>query len=160
MKTRILLAAASMLLLASTPVAQATPNCVTGSLASYILLGAGGCLFDGALYNNFSYAAVSTNGVSAANITVEPAILPMPNLQQGLNFLAKWNVAAGVSEQSVIGFNVVPFPPVATPSTGVLILDLGPSTVSGIIGSVTVTEKTTGASTISPLEVYDICADA
>lgn len=149
-----------MLLLASTPLAQAAPNCVKGTLESYILLGAGGCLFDGALYNNFSYAAVSANGITAANITVEPAILPMSTLQQGLNFLADWSVAAGQTEESMIGFNVVPYPPVATTEPGVLTLDLGPASVEGIIGSVTVQERIAATSTISDLEVYEICADA
>ncbi|MGD0095680.1 MAG: hypothetical protein ABSB60_04255 [Terracidiphilus sp.] len=165
MKTRIALATVFTLLLASFSFAQATPNCVTGTLASYIALGSGGCMFDSALYRDFTYTAATTNGVTPKDITVTPLLLPVAGLYPGLNFSANWTVAAGQSEQSVIGYNVVPFPPEASPvPTGaVLTLDLGPSQVLGIIGSVTVKEtvaSATATSTSIPLEVYDICADA
>jgi hypothetical protein len=85
----------------------------------------------------------------------------------GLNFSAPWSVAASQSEQSVIGYNVAPFPPNASavpPFSGLLTLDLGTSQISGIIGSVIVQESTSDSvSTSSPLttlEVYDICEDA
>ncbi len=162
MKTRIALETVFTLLLASSSFAQSIRNCVTGSLASYIALGSGGCMFDSALYRNFTYTAASTNGVTANDITVTPILLPTPTLFPGLNFTAKWSVVAGQSEQSVIGYNVVPFPPEASPaSTGaVLTLDLGQSQVLGIIGSVTVKETTSATSATDALEVYEICADA
>jgi hypothetical protein len=67
---------------------------------------------------------------------------------------------------SIIGYNVVPFPPQAEPAplAADLTLDLGTATVSGIIGSVTVTQQSTAspatsASTTASLEVYDTCND-
>lgn len=161
MKAKILLAAAFTLLLALPPSATAAPNCVQGTLASYIALGAGGCIFDSALYNNFTYSPTSTTGISPANIIVTPILLPTPTLFPGLNFTAPWKVAAGQSEQSVIGYKVVPFPPGASPlpTVGVLTLDLGKSQVLGIIGSVTVQERTTMTSTTGTLEVYDTCEE-
>ena len=162
MKTKILLAAAFLLLLALPPIANAAPNCVTGTLASYIALGSGGCIFDSALYRNFTYGPSSTTGITPAEIIVTPILLPTSTLFPGLNFSAPWKVAAGQSEQSVIGYNVVPYPPEASPVplAGVLTLDLGQAQVSGIIGSVTVQERTTTASATGTLEVYEICADA
>jgi hypothetical protein len=162
MKTKIVFATVFTLLLASSSFAQAIPNCKTGSLASYIALGSGGCMFDSALYRNFTYTAAATNGVTAKDITITPILLPTSTLFPGLNFSANWSVAAGKSEQSVIGYNVVPFPPEASPvpTGGVLTLDLGQSQVLGIIGSVTVKETTSATSTTDLLEVYEICADA
>ncbi|MGD0801724.1 MAG: hypothetical protein ABR906_10440 [Terracidiphilus sp.] len=162
MKAKFLLAAAFTLLLALPPFANATPACVRGTLASYIALGAGGCIFDNALYNNFTYGPTSTVGVSPADIIVTPILLPTATLFPGLNFTAPWKVAAGQSEQSVIGYKATPYYPGASPvpDSGVLTLDLGQSQVSGIIGSVTVQETTTMTSTTGTLEVYEICADA
>jgi hypothetical protein len=170
MKTKFVLAAAFALLLAFAPFANAAPSCVTGTLQSYILLGSGGCIFDGALYNDFSYATTSPSSITAAKIIVTPILLPTPTLSPGLNFTAAWSVAAGQTEQSVIGYTAVPFPPVgcACPGNGpcgcpgpVITLDLGASKVSGIIGSVTVVEKvglpiSTNATT---LEVYETCEE-
>jgi hypothetical protein len=161
MKAKILLAAVFTLLLAVPPFANATPACVQGTLASYIALGAGGCIFDNALYNNFTYGPTSTTGVSPANIIVTPILLPTPTLFPGLNFTAPWKVAAGQSEQSVIGYTATPYWPGASPvpASGVLTLDLGQSQVLGIIGSVTVQERTTMTSTTGTLEVYDTCEE-
>jgi len=164
MKAKIVLSAAFALLCSLSTFAQAIRVCETGTLASYIALGAGGCVFDGALYSNFTYATPTTSNITAANIIVNPILLPVAGLYPGLNFSAPWSVAAGQSEQSVIGYQVVPYPPSGAAATGVLTLDLGPAMVSGIIGSVTVQENTVSTSgTISivdSLEVYDKCADA
>lgn len=163
MKSRIILAAACALLYAFPATAQvaSTPPCVQGTLASYIALGSGGCMFESVLYRDFTYIAAST--IDAPDqILVTPAVLPLANDFQGLNFSALtptiWSVAAGVSKQSVIGFNAVPFPPEASPapSAAALVLDLGVSHVSGIIGSVNVQEVANAAT----LDVYDRCADA
>ncbi len=171
MKSKIVLAAAIALLFATSQVANAAPSCVKGTLESYIALGAGGCIFDNALYSEFTYAAAvtggttATGGVTPEEIVVTPILLPTPVLFPGLNFSAPWLAAAGDTEESVIGYRVVPYPPVAVttpPESGLLILDLGPSKVDGIIGSVTVEEtvrETTTAKTAN-LEVFDICEDA
>ena len=161
MKSKIVLAAAFTLLFAQPTLANAAPSCVRGTLASYIALGAGGCMFDNALYDNFTYAPTSTVGISPANIIVTPILLPTPTLFPGLNFTAPWSVAAGQSEQSVIGYRVVPYPPAGSPqpTSALLTLDLGQSQVLNIIGSVTVQERTTMTSATGTLEVYDTCQE-
>ena len=161
MKAKIVLAAAFALLTALPPFANAAPSCVKGTLASYIALGAGGCMFDNALYDNFTYAPTSTVGISPANIIVTPILLPTSTLFPGLNFTAPWSVAAGKSEQSVIGYRVVPYPPAGSPqpTSALLTLDLGQSQVLNIIGSVTVQERTTMTSATGTLEVYDTCQE-
>lgn len=167
MKTRIILAAACALLLASPVLSQIAPiPCPTASLAAYIGYGSIGCVYDNVLYRNFSYATPGLTGLKASQITVTPVPLPIAYgaAISELKFSAKWSVAAGQAEQSVIGYSVTPYAiaanPVATPGT--LTLELGPSQVSGIIGSVTVTERVTPSpvSTGTTLEVYDTCADA
>ncbi len=166
MKTKIVLAAAIALLSALPTMAQIAPlapECVRGTLASYIALGSGGCMLNSILYHDFSYATPGATGITPAQIEVTPLQAAVAGLYPGLNFTAPWSVKAGQSEQSTIGFAAVPFPPTASgvlPSTATLTLDLEGPKVPGIIGSVTVTEKTAAASTSVPLEVYDICADA
>jgi hypothetical protein len=175
MKLKFVLPAASALLLSLHSFAQTTPEapaCIKASLERYIELGATGCTFNGSLYRDFTYStSVSggvpvTAGVTPADITVTPILFPtpVPELFPGLNFSAPWSVAADQSERSVIGYSVVPYPPVVLPATGLLTLDLGPSQVSGIIGSVTVQETATDSASASGLattiEVYDICEDA
>lgn len=170
MKTKIVLAAAIALLVSSSTFAQeSAPLCVKGTLAKYIALGAEGCMFNSALYRNFSYAAPVQNTITPAEILVTPAVLPMASAPfQGLNFsalgstAALWSAAAGKSEVSIIGYNVVPFPPQGEPASlaADLTLDLGTAKISGIIGSVTVTQVSTAAasaSTTATLEVYEIC---
>jgi hypothetical protein len=166
MKTKIVLAAAIALLASRSTFAQEIPNCVRGTLASYIALGAGGCMFNSALYRDFTYVVPASNTITPEEIIVTPATLPIATAPfQGLNFRAPWSAAAGGSEVSIIDYNVVPFPPGASPvpSSTVLTLDLGTSEVSGVIGSVTVQEQVTTdalpASTAT-LEVYDICSAA
>jgi hypothetical protein len=166
MKTKIILAAAFMLLLACPPRVHAVGACQTDTLANYIALGAEGCLFDAALYNNFGFSAVSPGGVNPSNILVTPDLLITSTLFPGLNFSSLltsatpgWSAAAGKSEQFAITYDVSPISAGVPVQTGVLTLDLGTSKVLGIIGSVTVTEAIEGASTISPLEVYDTCEE-
>jgi hypothetical protein len=187
MKAKIVLAVALALLCFLPLLTHAAPTCVQGTLESYIALGAEGCIFNDALYYDFTYASavasgvITQEGINPANIEVTPSLLTTSTLFPGLNFSASWRVAAGQSEQSVIGYKVAPYSPVAsattpTPSSGVLTLDLGTVKVPGIIGSVKVLESTsatTPAVTTSPvsvppvtvtppvtLEVYDICQDA
>jgi hypothetical protein len=192
MKAKIVLTAALALLCVLPPLTHAAPTCVKGTLESYIALGAEGCIFDNALYYDFTYASavaagvITQEGMNPANIEVTPNLLITSTMFPGLNFSASWRVADGQTEQSVIGYKVAPYSPVATattptPSSGVLTLDLGPSKVSGIIGSVKVQESTSATTspvttppvttspvsvppvTVTPpvtLEVYDICQDA
>jgi len=167
MKTKIVLAAAISLLACRSTMAQdLAPNCVTGTLASYIALGAGGCMFNSALYRSFTYVVPASNTITPEEIIVTPATLPIVTAPfQGLNFRAPWSAAAGGSEVSIIDYNVVPFPPETSPAptSTVLTLDLGTSKVSGVIGSVTVQEQVTTTATpasTTSLEVYDICAGA
>ncbi len=184
MKARIVLASAFALLCLLPPLTHAAPACVKGTMESYIALGAEGCIFDNALYSNFTYSTpvvggVTTHeGITPANIVVTPSLLTTSTLFPGLNFSASWSVAAGQSEQSVIGYRVTPYPPMAAttpPSSGILSLHLGPSKVFGIIGSVTVQESTSATvppvttslvatppvavTTATTLEVYEICQD-
>ncbi|MFZ1083496.1 MAG: hypothetical protein WAN35_00875 [Terracidiphilus sp.] len=169
MKFRSILAAACALLFAFPSIAQVAgaPPCVTGTLASYIALGEGGCMFGSVLYRDFNYIAASTAD-GADQILVTPAVLPFQNGFQGLNFSALtatiWSAPAGESKQSKILFNAVPFPPnaAALPNSAVLTLDLGGADVSGIIGSVDVKEVANApiATNTAVLDVYDKCEDA
>jgi len=168
MKVRLLLLAAACALLASTTTqaqVSTTPNCVTGTLASYIALGAGGCMFENTLYRDFTYAAPVSTTITPEQILVIPSTgVTVTTPYPGLTFYAPWSVAADVSLTSTIGYNTVPFPPGGSGEVGAidLALDLGTASVGGIIGSVEVTEKVTPASGASPetLEVYEICEDA
>jgi hypothetical protein len=168
MKTKIILTAAIGLLISAPTFAQEFAPCVKGTLASYIALGASGCMFNSALYRNFTYAAAVSNTVTPAEIIITPAILPMATAPfQGLNFSAPWSAGAGGSQVSIIGYNVVPFPPGAEPAplSADLTLDLGTVTISGVIGSVSVTQHSTTSPAISAtgsadLEVFETCADA
>jgi hypothetical protein len=167
MNARILIAAAYALL--ASPITQAQVaagrNCVTGTLASYIALGSGGCMFEATLYRDFTYIAPVSTTITPAQILVIPSsggsvMTPYP----GLTFYAPWNVGADRSLTSTIGYNTVPFPPNASAEELAtdLTLDLGTASVGGIIGSVEVTETVRDASTASPetLQVYEICEDA
>jgi hypothetical protein len=173
MKTTIILAAALALLPAFTQAQTVAPppQCVKGTLASYIALGAEGCVFDEAVYSNFTYSTPvvsgSTTTITAAAVLVTPDLLPTATLSPGLNFSAtsgaatpaSWSVAAGKTAEFVIGYLVTPpaivcgcpaepaggtcvCPPIVVTSAP-LTLDLGASKVPGIIGSVTVQENVT-----------------
>lgn len=174
MKSKIVLAAAFALLPAfaqAQSVAPVPPQCVKGTLASYIALGAQGCVFDDAVYSNFTYSTPvvsgSTTTITAAAVLVTPDLLPTATMFPGLNFSAapatatpaSWSVAAGKTVEFVIGYLVTPpaiicacpaepaggtcvCPPIAVTSAP-LTLDLGASKVPGIIGSVTVQENAT-----------------
>ncbi|MGA2650094.1 MAG: hypothetical protein ABSF28_06215 [Terracidiphilus sp.] len=167
MKSKILLLAAIALLSAPSTFAQEFVQCQRGTLASYIALGSGGCMFNSALYRDFTYTVATTNAVSANDIIVDPVSAPTTSNEfLGLNFLAlttPWSAGVDTSSVSVIGYNTVPFPPAEGPAvSGVgLTLDLGTATIGGIIGGATVTEQVTtaGVASTTDLEVYDICAD-
>jgi hypothetical protein len=122
-------------------------------------------MFGSALYDNFTYSIPSVvGGITPEQIIVTPIVTPLTTEQYfpGLNFSAKWSVAAGRSERSAIGYRVVPFPPAtaSTPSSNaLLVLDLGQSQVSGIIGSVTVQETVNAGALSARLKVYDKCVE-
>lgn len=123
MKSKIVLAAAFALLPAfaqAQSVAPVPPQCVKGTLASYIALGAQGCVFDDAVYSNFTYSTPvvsgSTTTITAAAVLVTPDLLPTATMFPGLNFSAapatatpaSWSVAAGKTVEFVIGYLVTP----------------------------------------------------
>ncbi len=155
MKSKIVFAALFVLLLSVPSFAQEFPPCVKGTLASYIALGANGCFFDNALYHNFTYEVAVSNAPTPQEITVTPVPAPTSTTTfVGLNFSANWEVGPGGSQQSIINYSVVPYPPAGSPgNSGQLTLDLGPSRVNGIIGSVTIAENTN----VGDLLVYDKC---
>jgi hypothetical protein len=159
MKSKIVLAAAFALLLALPSFAENAPPCVRGTLASYIAQA--GCMFGSALYDGFTYAAPATTDITADQIIVTPVLKKKksdPNFV-GFNFAAPWTAAAGHSQQSVIGYNVVPFPPDTPAPVGTLTLDLGQSQVSGMVGSVIVREIVSDAGTSAALKVYAKCEE-
>ncbi len=162
MKRNISLAAVFVLLLSLPSYAGSAPSCVKGTLASYIALGAGGCTFNGALYHNFTYAALSTVGIPPGQITVTPFPGPVVSAAYfpGLNFSASWSAAAGKSERSVIGYDVTPYPATVGPvSSAVLTLDLGTVKVNGIIGSATVQETVNAGTLSAALQVHEKCEE-
>jgi hypothetical protein len=87
-------------------VAQAAP-CVSGaSLASYIALGAGGCTFDGLLYNNFGYTNPSSGGgisPDASGVEVDTAVA---GPESGLDFVASWLAGTGQTSDGNIAYTV------------------------------------------------------
>jgi hypothetical protein len=175
MKSIIVLAAAFALLpaLAQAQTVVPPPQCVKGTLASYIALGAEGCVFDNAVYSNFSYStpvvsgSTSTTSITAAEILVTPFLLPTATMFPGLNFspapasaTASWSVGPDKTAEFVVGYLVTPVEAVcacpAEPVGGTtcvcppiavtsapLTLDLGASKILGVIGSVTVQENVT-----------------
>jgi hypothetical protein len=167
MKARFLIVAACALLASTTTQAQvsAGPNCVAGTLAKYIALGAGGCIFNGTLYRNFTYIAPVSTTITPEQILVIPSSdVSVTTPYPGLTFYAPWNAAAYGSLTSTIGYDTVPFPPGGSGETPdiTLTLDLGTASVGGIIGSVEVTETVTPSSgtLAEQLQVYEICEDA
>jgi len=167
MKSKTGLAAAFALLCALPSFTQTpTPLCKTGTLASYIALGSAGCMFESVLYRNFTFQAPVITTINPNTILVTPAVLPMSGLSQGLNFSPipistgpGWSVAAGQNVTFGIGYNAVPFPPGASPvpDGGVLTLDLGPSRIDGIIGSVAVQDTVATPTSTLSLDVFDTC---
>lgn len=169
MKVRFLIAAACALLAFTATQTQAqvagAPPCVTGTLASYIALGSGGCMFQSTLYRNFSYVVPGNVPISPQQILVIPSSGPsVATPFPGLTFYGPWSVPKDLSVTSIIGYNTVAFPPNAGAEILAtnLTLDLGAASIGGIIGSAQVTETVTPADTTlsEQLKVYEICADS
>lgn len=130
------------------------PACITGTLASYIALGASGCIQDGIVFANFSYFASATGGapkIGADQITVMPLFI-VPKATR-FNFSAPWNVSGRQSQESVIRYTAVL--PCGDTLPAQLDLTLGSARVGGIIGSATVHESTN----VGTLNVFDHCTE-
>jgi len=87
-------------------VVQAAP-CVSGAtLDSYIGLGAGGCTFDGLLFNNFGYTNPSSGGGTspdAAGVEVDTVV---QGPEAGLEFVASWLAGSGQTSDGNIAYTV------------------------------------------------------
>jgi hypothetical protein len=130
------------------------PACVTGSLASYIRLGAEGCTVDGITFANFSYSVEASAGartITAEEITVTP--LPIIPGESKFGFSANWEVGKGQSLDSTIRYTAVP--PCGDTAPARLEMALDHSAIGGITGNVTVDESTN----VGKLSVFDRCAD-
>lgn len=130
------------------------PICVSGTLASYMALGAGGCTFGGVTFANFTHAAKASGGapvIKADQITVVP-VLVIPETAQ-FTFSAPWSVANTQSQVSVIRYTAVL--PCGDTAPAELNLSLGPAQVGGIVGSASVQETTN----VGNLSVFETCAE-
>jgi hypothetical protein len=143
----------------------APPQCVTGTLASYIALGSTGCTLDRNVFANFTYSARSSGGaamITAGQIQITPLFIAPETAQ--FNYSAPWSAGAGQTQDSIMTYTV------ALPSgttTEQLNLILGSARV-GANGSVTVREstsvgnlsvsnqKTTDSITFSPVTMLKI----
>ena len=132
----------------------APPACVTGTLTSYIALGAEGCTFDGNVFANFAYSANASGGASiitANQITIVPMLLAPETTR--FNISAPWSVSRSQSQDSVISYTAVL--PCGDTRTAQLDLMLGSTHIGGIIGSVVVDESTN----VGKLNVFDRCTE-
>jgi hypothetical protein len=87
-------------------VAQAAP-CVSGAtLASYISLGAGGCTFDGLLFNNFGYTNPSSGGGISPDSTGVEVDTVVSGPEAGLEFVASWLAGSGQTSDGNIAYTV------------------------------------------------------
>ncbi|MDX2178289.1 MAG: PEP-CTERM sorting domain-containing protein [Bryobacteraceae bacterium] len=104
---KLLLLCSSILVLGS--VAQAAP-CVSGSLDSYVALGAGGCEFEGLTFSNFQLLTVpfGATELPSINITVNP-LMAGPMGGTGLEFALTVAAGAGSYLASSFQYDVSPF---------------------------------------------------
>ncbi len=153
MRTRLVLALGCVFACSSAWAAR--PTCVTGTLASYIRLGAQGCTLDGITFANFSYSAEASAGarrITAEEITVAPQpVIPGETI---LGFSANWEVDKGQTLDSKIAYTAVL--PCGDANPAMLELALSHAIVEGITGAVTVDESTN----VGKLSVLDRCADS
>src|SRR6516165_7196212 len=94
--------------LASRLLPAAPPTCMTGTLASYIALGAEGCTFNGNVFANFAYSASASGGatmIRADQITVVPLLI-LPETAR-FSFSAPWSVGKGQKQDSIISYTAV-----------------------------------------------------
>lgn len=151
---RLTLTFAAGCLLACGLLSAATPTCASGTLTSYMALGAGGCTLGGVTFANFTYAAKASGGatvIKADQITVVP-VLVIPETAQ-FTFSAAWSVANAQSQVSVIRYTAVL--PCGDTAPAELDLTLGPAHVGGNVGNATVQETTN----VGNLSVFDTCTE-
>jgi hypothetical protein len=132
----------------------APPTCSTGTLASYVALGAEGCTFAGNIFANFTYSAKSGGGapiVRADQITVVPILLAPETTR--FSFSAPWSVGSEQSQDSVIGYTAVL--PCGDTRTAQLDLIPGSPQIKGIFGRVMVEESTN----VGKLSVFTRCIE-
>jgi hypothetical protein len=130
------------------------PPCVTGTLASYIALGANGCTFGRTVFANFSYSGTAKGGapiIRSDQITVTPLLIVPATAK--FSFSAAWNVANSQEQDSVIEYTAAL--PCDDTATVELDLDLGAAQVRGLIGSVVVQESTN----VGDLNVFERCTE-
>jgi hypothetical protein len=93
----------AVLLVASGTVwSQTVPSCGFGTLASYISLGSTGCQIDDKIFYGFAYSG-GAGVLTAGEVSVTPITTPG---NPGVQFGAFWNVAAGVTGDARIFFDV------------------------------------------------------
>ena len=130
----------------------APPPCVTGTLASYIALGAEGCSFDGNVFANFAYSTSASGGAATIRtdqIEVTPSFLA-PEASR-FSFSARWSVAPDQTQDSAISYTAVL--PCGDTRTAQLELTLGTAHIGSRIGRVTVEESTN----VGKLGVFERC---
>jgi hypothetical protein len=139
---------------ASGLLSAAPPACITGTLASYIVLGAEGCTFYGNVFANFTYSSSASGGaatIKADQIIVSPSFLAPETTR--FSFSAPWSPSARQSQDSVISYTAVL--PCGDTRTAQLDLTLGTTQIKGIFGSVTVDESTN----VGRLSVFTRCTE-
>jgi hypothetical protein len=140
--------------LACALLSAAPPSCITGTLASYIALGAEGCTFNGNVFANFAYSASASGGatmIRADQITVVPLLI-LPETAR-FSFSAPWSVGKGQKQDSIISYTAVL--PCGNTQRAQLDLTLGAPHIGSMIGSVTVDETTD----VGDLHVFDRCVE-
>jgi hypothetical protein len=134
---------------------SATPRaCETGTLATYIELGAEGCTLGGNTFANFTYSGNASGGattIKADQIIVRPLVI-VPEASR-FSFSAPWSVAKNQSQDSIISYTIVL--PCGGTRDAQLDLTLGQATILGIIGSAAVEETTN----VGKLGVFDRCIE-
>jgi hypothetical protein len=127
---------------------------MTGTLASYIALGAEGCTFNGNVFANFAYSASASGGattIRADQITVVRLLLPLETAR--FSFSAPWSVGKDQTQDSVISYTTVL--PCGDAAAALLELTLGSAHIYSIIGVVKVDETTN----VGKLNVFDRCVE-
>lgn len=151
---KLSLLAIGMALLRAT--ATAAP-CTTGTLASYIALGTGGCTLGNLQVAGFAYQAKAGGGapeITADQITVAPLLAPTGTF--GLQFSAPWSVQADQSQASEITYRALA-PATALPVQQVR-LD-GNDFHAGTFARVVVDESVATPATTSSLQAYLKCTE-
>lgn len=92
------------LLLVSTAV-WAAPVCVSGSLASYEALGAGGCSIGGVTFDGFAFSETGSQQppINASDVLVQPIT---GSSDTGLSFQGAFGAGAGMNLDALISFMV------------------------------------------------------